>query len=153
MYSWCNKNPLPRVSTRCPDESMQGIRRQISAKVLQEYLETMVSAQSFQLSNTRHWTLIQCYAELQFKLNGGSKCPMCKAHVRHVVPVRAERPDGTVQEFECLCTRCFEGERAISKVITLHLGEAAVEQYPRKYGAKTSQVQSSSATTNGTGKH
>jgi hypothetical protein len=131
---------------------MQGIRRQVPAKFLQEYLETMVSAQSFQVSNTRHWTLIQCYAELQFKLNGGGKCPMCRAHVRHVVPVRAERPDGTVQEYECLCTRCFEGERATSKVITLHLGEAAVDQYPRTYGAKTSQMESSSSPTAGTKK-
>jgi hypothetical protein len=103
----------------------------------------MVSAQSFQVSNVRHWTLIQCYAELQFKLNGGSKCPMCKAHVRHVVPIRAEHTDGTVQEFDCLCTRCFEGERAISKTVTMHLGEAAVSYYPRIYGAKTSQVESS----------
>jgi hypothetical protein len=131
---------------------MQGIRRQIPAKFLQEYLETMVSAQSFQVSNTRHWTLIQCYAELQFKLNGGGKCPMCRAHVRHVVPIRAERPDGTVQEFECLCTRCFEGERATSKVITLHLGEAFVDHYPRTYGAKTSQVESPSSTTAATKK-
>jgi hypothetical protein len=122
---------------------MQGIRRQIPAKFLQEYLETMVSAQSFTVSNVRHWTLIQCYAELQFKLNGGSKCPMCKSHVRHVVPIRADHQDGTVQEFDCLCTRCFEAERAISKTVTMHLGEAAVSYYPRVYGAKTSQVESS----------
>src|SRR5437879_6028343 len=119
---------------------MQGIRRQVPAKFLQEYLETMVSAQSFQVSNVRHWTLIQCYAELQFKLNGGAKCPMCRAHVRHVVPVRAEHQDGTVKDYSCLCTRCFEGERAISKVITLHMGDAAVEHFPRTYGARTTDL-------------
>jgi hypothetical protein len=119
---------------------MQGIRRQIPAKFLQEYLETMVDAQSFKVSNLRHWTLIQCYAESQFKLNGGAKCPTCKAHVRHVVPIRAERQDGTVQDFNCLCRRCFEAERALSRVVTMHLGESAVNYYPRTYGANISDM-------------
>ena len=68
-------------------ESENTKHRPVPAKLLQDYLETLVEAQSFQVSNLRNWTLIQCYAELQFKLNGGSKCPVCRAHVRHVVPV------------------------------------------------------------------
>jgi hypothetical protein len=128
---------------------MQETRRQIPAKFLQEYLENLVYAQSFQVSNVRHWTLIQCYAELQFKLNGGAKCPMCRAHVRHVVPVRVELQDGTVKDHSCLCTRCFEGERAVSKVITLHLGDAAVEHFPREYGSRTTDL---AAPTKKTGK-
>jgi hypothetical protein len=119
---------------------MQRAKRPIPASFLQEYLETMVSAQEFHVSNLRNWTLIQCYAELQYKLNGGMKCPMCKAHVRHVVPVRTEREDGTITEHPCLCTRCFEGERAVSKVVTLHLGAAEVQHFPRTYGQKTSQA-------------
>jgi hypothetical protein len=111
----------------------QELRKQIPAKFLQEYLETVEEAQSVKVSNSRHWMLIQCYAELQFRLNGGSKCPVCRSHVRHVVPVRSEHRDGTVDNFSCLCTRCFEAERAISNVVITHIGKAAVEHYPRKY--------------------
>ena len=110
-------------------------KKPIPAKYLQDYLETLVAAQSFQTSNLRNWSLIQCYAELQFKLNGGTKCPVCRAHVRHIVPVRAEKADGTAQEYKCLCTRCFEAERATSKVIIMHMGDATVTYYPREYGA------------------
>jgi hypothetical protein len=109
----------------------------------------MVQAQSFQVSNLRNWSLIQCYAEFQYKLNGGAKCPQCRAHVRHVVPVRAEREDGTVQEFTCLCTRCFEAERATSKVVILQVGEALVRHYPRVYGAKTLELTSAKIKANG----
>ncbi|MCU1284227.1 MAG: hypothetical protein JWO13_577 [Acidobacteriales bacterium] len=132
---------------------MLGVRGKITAKVLQEYLETMVHAQSFQVSNLRNWSLIQCYAEFQYKLNGGAKCPQCRAHVRHVVPVRAEHEDGTFQDFTCLCTRCFEAERAVSKVVILRLGEATVRHYPRVYGAKTLELTSAKikADANGTG--
>jgi hypothetical protein len=110
-------------------------KRPIPAKFLQDYLETLVDAQSFHVSNLRNWTLIQCYAELQFKLNGGSKCPVCRAHVRHIVPVRAEKEDGTLKEFKCLCTRCFEAERATSKVVIMRMGDAIVKYAPRVYGA------------------
>jgi hypothetical protein len=110
-------------------------KKPVPAKYLQDYLETLVQAQSFQVSNLRNWTLIQCYAELQFKLNGGTKCPVCRAHVRHIIPVRAEKADGTAKEFTCLCTRCFEAERATSKVVIMKMGDASVTYYPREYGA------------------
>ena len=107
----------------------------IPSKYLQDYLETLVAARAFQGSNLRNWSLIQCYAELQFKLSGGTKCPVCRAHVRHIIPVRAEKQDGTAKEFKCLCTRCFEAERATSKVVIMKMGDAAVTYYPREYGA------------------
>jgi len=110
--------------------------RKVTSRFLQEYLETLAQAQNFQYSNVRHWTLLQCYAEFQFKLNGGSKCPVCRAHVRHVIPIIAERTDGTRKEFSCLCTRCFEGERATSKMVTMQLGDARVEYTPLVYGSK-----------------
>lgn len=115
-------------------------RNKLPAKFLQEYLETLASAQSFQISNVRNWNLLRCYAELHFKLNGGSKCAVCRAHVRHVIPAMAERPDGTKIEYSCLCTRCFEGERALSKVLVLSIGEAKVEYHPRDYGKVTMEA-------------
>ena len=110
-------------------------KKPVPAEFLQDYLETLVEARNFQTSNLRNWSLIQCYAELQFKLNGGSKCAVCRAHVRHVVPVTAEKQDGALKEFACLCTRCFEAERATSKFVSMKLGDASVKYEPRVYGA------------------
>jgi|GEM_PF-4656050 len=118
-------------------ERMQ--HRKIPARFLQEYLETLAHSQSFQTSGRRAWALMHCYAELQYKLKGGAKCPVCRAHVRHVVPINIERLDGTTQEFPCLCTRCFEGERAGAKLSVMHIGEARVEYKPRNYGSRTKQ--------------
>ena len=114
--------------------------RYVPARFIEEYLEVLTGAQEFQTSNLRNWSLLSCYAELQFKLNGGSKCPLCRSAVRHVVPVIAEREDGSTQEFPCLCTRCFEGERAVSKRLIQQVGEARVEYPPRVYGAESGKT-------------
>ena len=118
-----------------PVQNQEDPKRPVPAKFLQDYLEMLVDARAFQVSNLRNWTLIQCYAELQFKLNGGSKCQVCRAHVRHVVPVHAEKEDGTAQDFSCLCTRCFEAERATSKAVSMKMGDASVKYTPRVYGS------------------
>jgi hypothetical protein len=113
-------------------------KRPIPAEFLQDYLQAVVDAQYFKVSNLRNWNLIQCYAELQFKLNGGTKCPVCRAHVRHIVPTQIQKADGTAKDYTCLCTRCFEAERATSKCVVMSMGDATVTYYPREYGA-TSQ--------------
>src|SRR4051812_1309584 len=84
------------------------------AEYFQEYLEALTRAHDFSVSNLRHWDLIQCYAEFQFRLNGGSHCAICNATVRHVIPVIAVRKGGREDSWPCLCTRCYEGERALS---------------------------------------
>ena len=113
---------------------MNQLKKRIPIRFLQEYLETLAQAEAFQLSNLRNWSLLSCYAELQYKLNGGSKCSLCRTTVRHVIPVFAEREAGNVDEFACLCTRCFEGERAQSVHIWLKIGEARVQYEPHEYG-------------------
>jgi hypothetical protein len=116
---------------------------ELVAEYFQEYLEAITRAQQFQLSSLRHWTLIQCYAEFQFRLNGGGNCAICRSTVRHVIPVTAERADGHHDEYACLCARCYEGERANSARIVMHLGEAQVSETPREYGKRSSDYKSS----------
>jgi hypothetical protein len=113
------------------------VRKKISSRFLQEYLETLATAHKFRFSNMRNWNLLSCYAELQYKLNGGGRCHLCRAAVRHVVPVNAERENGTVDTYTCLCTRCFEGERARSHKMVLQIGDARVEYTPLVYGHET----------------
>jgi len=108
------------------------------AEHFQEYLEAVIAAQQFQQSNVRTWTLLQCYAEFQFRLNGGGHCAVCRATVRHVIPVTVCRATGEVDEYACLCTRCYEGERARSVKIIQKIGEARVEEEPRVYGKEAS---------------
>lgn len=108
------------------------------AEYFQEYLEAISRAREFQVSNLRHWNVIQCYAEFQFRLNGGSKCAICRATVRHVIPVTAIREDGSQDVYPCLCTRCYEGERAKSVKMVMSIGEAQVEEAPREYGSRAS---------------
>ncbi|HUR36437.1 MAG TPA: hypothetical protein VM009_01385 [Terriglobales bacterium] len=103
---------------------------------MQEYLEVLAGAQAYQVSNLRNWDLLRSYAELQYKLNGGGRCGMCRAHVRHVIPARVEQADGSAMDFSCLCTRCFEGERARAERVVMQMGEAKVEYRPRNYGKK-----------------
>jgi hypothetical protein len=116
-------------------------RKKIPERFLQEYLEVLAGAQAYQVSNLRNWDLLRSYAELQFKLNGGSRCQMCRTHVRHVIPAQVEMQDGTTIAYSCLCTRCFEGERAQCERLVLQLGEARVEYRPRDYGKKVMQIQ------------
>lgn len=121
-----------------PVASQEEKKKPVPTEYLQDYLEMLIDARSFAVSNLRNWSLIQCYAELQFKLNGGSKCPVCRACVRHVVRVHVEKNDGATQDYHCLCTRCFEAERATSKSVSLRLGDAEVSYAPREYGATSS---------------
>lgn len=103
-------------------------KNSIPPKFFQEYLEALAVEPSEEQERARK--LLTGYAELQYKLRGGSKCAVCHAHVRHVVPVHAEREDGTAMEFDCLCTRCLEAEKALSRVVTMRLGDAKL-QYVR----------------------
>jgi hypothetical protein len=92
---------------------------------LQEFLEAIAVAPVNEAD--RDWHLIRCYAELQYQLNGGSKCAICRAHVRHVIPVLSVRDEGEMHNFACLCQRCFLAERALSQFTVMQIGQARVE--------------------------
>lgn len=97
----------------------------VPAKVLQEYLETLADCAGAAPAQ-RQERLLLSYAELQFQRKGGSKCAVCGAAVRHVVPVRAEREPGVVLQYSCLCNRCLQAERMLSARVVLSLGQSRV---------------------------
>lgn len=68
------------------------------------------------------------HAEMRFQQHGGSKCALCRAHVRHVVEVTSFRPDGT-KAFPCLCMRCLVAEEARSSRVVLRLDGIAAESH------------------------
>jgi hypothetical protein len=96
----------------------------ISVRALQEYLESLADEDDPPLRRRRR--LLIAYAEFLFRMRGGGKCAVCRASVRHVLPVSVERLNGTLADFSCLCTRCIEAEKAVSRMVVLQIGRAAV---------------------------
>jgi len=97
----------------------------IYARALQEYLEVLADGE--ELPSRRRRNLLLSYAELRYKVHGGSHCEVCNTPVRHVVPVFVERRNGQELNYGCLCTRCLEAEKAVSRKVVLKIGDAVVE--------------------------
>jgi hypothetical protein len=114
------------------------VSRSVSRRVLQDYFEAVATPEPEQ--RDRAFQLISSYAELQYRLNGGSRCPVCHTHVRHVVPVFVVREDGREGRFPCLCQRCLQAEQATAKSVVMHLGDSKWEvAHRRKRPQKTQQ--------------
>ncbi len=92
--------------------------------VLQDYLEALEAAA--QSTPDKDEKLIYGFAELKYRMDGGGKCPLCRAHVRHVVPVSSTRENGEKIEYECLCQRCLLGEVGMATEVVLKIGDARV---------------------------
>jgi hypothetical protein len=78
-------------------------------------------------SALRDRELLRWYEETHYKLSGGGKCAVCHAHVRNVVPVKAEHKDGKLVEYSSLCTRCLMAEKAVSEKVWLQIGSAQLD--------------------------
>ncbi len=103
----------------------------IYVRALQEYLEAL--ADEDELPARRQRRLLLSYAEFHFKMRGGGKCAVCRASVRHVLPVKVERRNGTMLQYPCLCTRCIEAEKPVSRRISMQVGQARMEWVSRGY--------------------
>ena len=111
-------------------------KRTVPPHVWQDYLQALADRDSS--AEAKQWKILISYAEVKFRLHGGSKCAICKAPVRHRIPVLIQRKTGTIEEYACLCTRCVEGERAQSRRVMVRLGDAVLEEmrHEPRYPAK-----------------
>ncbi len=100
-------------------------RPSVSERALQEYLQTLSESRDLPLPRKTS-QLVMARAEFEYQMHGGSVCSMCETAVRHLIPVRVERHDGSQVEYHCLCRRCLEAEKAVSVTVTQRLGEACV---------------------------
>jgi hypothetical protein len=103
--------------------------KDIPRNVLQDYFESL--AETGGQPNKRLEKILGSYAEVQYRINGGGHCSVCRASVRHVLPVRVEHADGSIADFECLCTRCLQAERVLSERVTLTVGKAVLVYTPK----------------------
>ncbi len=101
-------------------------RGPISHRELQQYL-TVLAGNSANRDPIRQANLLFSFAELKFRIAGGGKCSVCRAHVRHVLPVEVERDNGNRATFECLCTRCLVADKVSANRVILRVGHAQVE--------------------------
>ena len=101
----------------------------VSQKVLQDYFEALAEEPA---SPNRAKQVLSSYAEVRYRMTGGGHCSVCHAHVRHVLPVSIRRADGSLVEFESLCQRCLEGEKALAQSVEITVGSARWEVKRKK---------------------
>jgi bacterioferritin-associated ferredoxin len=102
-------------------------RGAISHRELQQYLTALAGNTGNGDHPVNQANLLFSFAELKFRIGGGGKCSVCRAHVRHVLPVEVERENGTHTAYQCLCTRCLVAEKVSAIRVTLRVGHAKVE--------------------------
>lgn len=98
----------------------------LSPNDMHDYLSALSRCQTDPNDEQAKYDLMRAFAELQFCIHGGARCSVCHAHVRYVLAITSERTDDTLHDFDCLCTRCFESERAVAKKIAVSLGDATI---------------------------
>jgi hypothetical protein len=91
-------------------------------QVLQDYLEALADSAAAPSGKK----LLFGYAELKYRMEGGGRCTLCRAPVRHVVPVFSRRDDGQSVAYDCLCQRCLLGEVALATEVEQRIGAARV---------------------------
>lgn len=103
--------------------------RRLPSWLIEEYLAVLFGDEDLD-PEIRQREAIEHHAELNFRLNGGARCGICRSHVRHVVQVTVTKGE-EFHVYRCLCTRCLEGERSTSERIGLTLGRSTVTYQPR----------------------
>lgn len=103
--------------------------RRLPSWLIEEYLAVLFGDEVV-APEVRQRAAIEQHAELNFRVQGGSRCGICHSHVRHVVQVTVTKAE-EVHVYRCLCTRCLEGERSSSEKVTLTLGRSTVTYQPR----------------------
>lgn len=96
----------------------------ISPELFQEFLATIAGAQDLSAENQRY--VLNSYAEVKYRMRGGARCPLCRVHVRYVMPIYAVHFDGRERSYPCLCTRCFEGEKGLSSKMVVRMGATSL---------------------------
>ena len=96
----------------------------VSPELFQEFLETLAGVDDLSAETKRQ--VLAAYAEVKYRLRGGAHCPICRTHVRHIMPIYAVHLDGSERSYPCLCTRCFEGEKGLSSRIVMRLGATSL---------------------------
>ena len=72
--------------------------------------------------------VLLAFAEVDHRLRGNSKCKVCRAPVRAEMRTIGTDDQGRTFEYECLCRRCFEAEKAYCRKVTAYVGGVVFEE-------------------------
>ena len=92
-------------------------RQRIDA-ALEAVLEVLEKAPTLP-AEVAHILVLRTTAELKYQLHGGTKCQLCRSHVRHALYVTSHYADNLTRTFRALCTRCMVAEEALAKRVAL----------------------------------
>ena len=67
-------------------------------------------------------------AEIDHRLRGNVKCVGCGAPVRAVMRTVSVDDSGQTHEYECLCRRCLEAEKAYSRKVTSYVAGVVFDE-------------------------
>lgn len=67
-------------------------------------------------------------AEIDHRLRGNVKCVGCNAPVRAVMRTVSVDESGQTHEYECLCRRCLEAEKAYSRKVTSYVAGVVFDE-------------------------
>lgn len=67
-------------------------------------------------------------AEIAHRLRGNSKCDVCRAPVRAVMRTVGIDDAGRSYEYECLCRRCLEAEKAYCRKVTSYVSGVVFDE-------------------------
>ena len=68
-------------------------------------------------------------AEVDYRLNGHTKCSVCRAPVRAAMRTVCVNESGTTWEYGCLCRRCLEAEKAFCRRVTSYIAGAVFDEF------------------------
>lgn len=71
-------------------------------------------------------------AEVDYRLNGGHKCSICRAPVRAAMRSVGIDDRGRTYNYKCLCRRCLESEKGYCRKMTSYIAGLIFDEYENK---------------------
>jgi hypothetical protein len=78
---------------------------------------------------TERREVLLAFAEIDHRLRGNSKCQVCRAPVRAEMRTIGTDDHGRIFEYDCLCRRCHEAEKAYCRKVTAYIGGVVFDDF------------------------
>ncbi|HUS18467.1 MAG TPA: hypothetical protein VMZ25_02355 [Terriglobales bacterium] len=81
---------------------------------------------------TERQEVLLALAEINHRLRGNGKCHVCRAPVRAIMRTVGVDDAGRSWEYECLCRRCLEAEKAYCRKVTSYIAGVVFDEYENR---------------------
>jgi hypothetical protein len=76
--------------------------------------------------------ILLALADINHRLYGHGKCNVCRAPVRAIMRTVGVDDAGQTWEYECLCRRCLEAEKAHCRKVTSYIAGVVFDEYENR---------------------